>query len=117
MVNFFIPCCHLLHSGVPKPILINSPVLIRSTNQDSVFELESAERDGQESSHERRDALLGMAAHAIKNLSKTGVKFEDVLVWVTTNMPPDDPRDKFVCSIPVSALMTISAGVLHFGCH
>jgi hypothetical protein len=56
-----------------------------------------------------------MAAHAIKNLTKTGVKLEDVLDWVTGNLPVKDCRDQFVCNIPLSTLMTISVGVLHVG--
>jgi hypothetical protein len=67
-----------------------------STEPAFVLVLESAERDGEEPWHARRDTLIDLAVHAIKNLSKTGARFEDVLV---------------------SALITMSAGVLHFACH
>jgi hypothetical protein len=79
--------------------------------------LESAERDGEEPSRELRDTLADLAAHAIKNLSRTGVKFEDVLLWEKSNWQTDDYSDKFVCNLPVSALILISTGVLHFACH
>jgi hypothetical protein len=116
LFNQFIPCCHLMHAGLKKPVLVNPPSLVRSVESYFVLVLESAERDGEEPSRERRDTLIDLTAHAIKNLSKTGVKFEDVLVWATSNWQTDDHIDKFVCNLPVSTLMLISAGVLHFAC-
>jgi hypothetical protein len=117
LFNQFVPCCHLMHAGLKKPALVNPPVLIRSTESSFLLAVVTAERDGEEPSHERRENLLGLAAHAIKNLSKTGVKFEEVLLWATENWQTDEAPDKFVCNLPVSALVLISAGVLHFGCH
>jgi hypothetical protein len=58
--------------------LVNLPILIRPTEPNPVFNLESAERVGEEPSRERQDALIGMAAHGIKNLSKTDVKIDEV---------------------------------------
>jgi hypothetical protein len=75
-----------------------------------VWILESAARNGEEPSHESKDALFGLATHAVKNLSETGVKIDEVLNWMTTNWPSEEPIDEFVCKIPISVLMTISAG-------
>jgi hypothetical protein len=115
--NSFIPCCHLLVLGVEKPRLINSPTLVRSNEVGFELVVVSAERDGEEPSQERKDTLIGIAAHAIKNLSKTGTKFEGVLEWVGANWPSEDAMEEFVCNIPVSVLTTISAGVVHFTSH
>jgi hypothetical protein len=56
-----------------------------------------------------------MAAYAIKNLTKTEIKFDDVLVWVTTHLPTNERSDNIACNVPISAPMTISAEVIHFG--
>jgi hypothetical protein len=76
--GYLVSCCHLFHSGLRRSILPKSPSLIHSTGPYFVLVLESAERAGEESSHERKDALLGMAAYAIKNLSKMGAKLDNL---------------------------------------
>jgi hypothetical protein len=78
---------------------------------------ESAIRDGEEPSHDHKDSLVGMTGYAVKNFSKTGVKIDEVLNWMTTNRPPKWPIDEFVCNLPISILMITSAGVLYFGGH
>jgi hypothetical protein len=115
MFDIFVPCCHLLHSSVPRSILVDSMSLIRSTEQEFVFDLECAERIGEEPSRERKNAFVSMAAHAIKKLSRTGVKMEDLLSWVKANWSSEGSVEQFVCNIPVSVIMTISAVQLHFG--
>jgi hypothetical protein len=116
LFNQFVPCCHLMHAGLKKTALINPPVLIRSTESSFLLVVVAAEREGEEPSHERRENLLILAVHAIKNLSKTGKKFEEVLLWAMQNWTDDAP-DNLICNLPVSTLVLISTGVLHFGCH
>jgi hypothetical protein len=90
MFHHLVPCCHLLYSG-----------LMHSPESGFEFVLESSKRDGEEPSHERRDALRRMAARAIKNLSKTGVKSDEVSNWTTTNWPSEGPINK-LCAISQS---------------
>jgi hypothetical protein len=116
MFGCLMAYCHLLHSGLTRPILLKSPSLIRYAGPCFVLVLESAESDAEESSHERKDALFDMAAHVIKNLFQRGAKLDNVFLSVRAKWPSEEPTDRFICNIPISIPTTISAGVFHFEC-
>jgi hypothetical protein len=116
MYRTFLPCCHLLHCGVPRSKMCDPPVLLKGNDPDS-FELilEQNSRPGEEPSLERRDALIDMAAWSIKRLSHTGVRIDKIMEWVTENFPPQKDMVLFVQNIPVQVLTLISHGVMNFG--
>jgi hypothetical protein len=64
----FVSSCHMLGSGFEKPRLADSPGLVPSGEACFELVLVSAQRDGEEPSHERKDALMTIAGHAIKHL-------------------------------------------------
>jgi hypothetical protein len=68
-----------------------------------------------EPSVERRDAIVAMTAHSIKQLSRTGVKLDEITHWVKTHMPEQGPLTTFVQNIPIEVLLFIEQGVMHYG--
>jgi hypothetical protein len=91
------------------------PVLCYSENKGFHLELEIGSRPGEPPSLERRDSLIEMVSHSIKNLSKTGVAIDIIRDWVLENLPPPGMVYQFVMSIPVPMLNLISRGSLAFG--
>jgi hypothetical protein len=53
-----------------------------------------------------------MAAHSIKHLSRSGVKLEEITLWVDGNFPQPGTMTSFVQNLPVEVLTLISNGVL-----
>jgi hypothetical protein len=76
--------------------------------------IDTIERFGEEPSRERREALVSMAAHSIKQFSKTGVKLEVIEKWVVEHFPPPEEMHTFIGNIPTTVLILISSGVLSF---
>jgi hypothetical protein len=94
----------------------NPPVLLKS-NEPNSFELvlEKNIRPGEQPSLERRDTLIDLAARSIKRLSKVGIRFDQILEWVTAHFPVQDDMVLFVQNIPVQVLTLISHGVMNYG--
>jgi hypothetical protein len=105
----------MIHAGLPRPRGHQPLALVHSHNPiESCVILEKAQRSGPESSIERIDNLIRLAAQSIKQLSKTGAKLEDIVMWVTECLPAPETMLTFVNNLPVDVLRTISLGVLHY---
>jgi hypothetical protein len=95
--------------------MVEPPVLVSSEDPcEFCVELERAGRPGEEPSLERRGALVMIAAHSIKHLSKSGGKLDGITRWVEENFPDPASMTTFVLNIPVVVLTLISSGVLFY---
>jgi hypothetical protein len=114
MNRIFVPYCHLLAAEVPKDRMSHPPVLV---HQPMVrpWDLVKIALAGAEPPMERREPLVRMAAHSIKQQSRTGRKLVDVVDWVKDSFPSPDAMVTFVQNIPVVILELISLGVMQFG--
>jgi hypothetical protein len=82
-----IPCCPLLSKWLLRLSMRQAPVLQYEPDTEFHLIVDKIERIGEEPSRERRQALVSMAAHGIKQLSKTGVNMEVIEQWVIDHFP------------------------------
>jgi hypothetical protein len=113
--DMFCPCCHLLDAGLERPVMDSPPVLV-SSDDPFPFHLETSKvtRQGEEPSAERTEALIRIAAHSIKQQSRTGVDLGKIIEWMTERFPAREKMREFVQNILISILKLMTAGVLHY---
>jgi hypothetical protein len=88
MFHRLIPCCHLIHAGLARLSMPDLPVLLQSPDPVSFsIDVEKVQWRAEEPSAERRDSLVAMTAHSIKQLSGTDVKLEEIKRWVNDSIP------------------------------
>jgi hypothetical protein len=58
----------------------------------------------EEPSVERCDVIVAMTADSIKHLSRTGVKLEEITLWVNTTMPQQGVMTTFVQNVWIEVL-------------
>jgi hypothetical protein len=66
---------------------------------------------GKEPNSEWREALIDIAAHNIKYLSRTGARLGEIVKWVQDNFPTLDEAIAFVNNIPIPVLLLTPKGM------